>query len=505
LSIFDTLGIGRSGLLAHQRAIQVTSNNIANVNTPGYTRQRPVFHALNPSYLPDGFPISGGVQIAEVERVFDAAIDEQLQQERSAHGFDTGREEALARIEGIFSELDGTGINAALSDFFNAFSDLSTAPDESAARQRVVESARSLVSLIRDADRRLSDMQTEANEEIRQTTREITDIASRIAELNRSIFAKEGQGDGPAASGLRDQRSLLLHELGERIDFTSFERDGQLSIFVGGGFMLVDGESAGGLSAQPSATDPTKLDVFQQLLGQANGPITSRISSGSLAAAIDSRDSTVPGYRADLDAFAFSLAQRVNALHYPDPAPALPAGAFGLVDDQLRRFFVDSTQPVVAEGADFAQVSGAASAIAIQADILSDARHVAAGTESLGAGLGAAPGDGRNAAAIAELATSSASVYRLGDAVGAPTGPSATLGGYYDGVAGRLGAELQSTRLALQQEDLIISELEDRRGAISGVSIDEEVANLVRFERAYQASARVISTADELLARLLEI
>jgi flagellar hook-associated protein 1 FlgK len=503
VSIFSTLGLGKLGLLAQQRAIQVTSNNIANVNTPGYTRQRAIFQPVTPTYLPEGFPLGGGVDVSRVERVVDEMLDAQLAQERSAQGFDTAREAGLSRIEGILQELDGNGISAALTEFFSAFSDLANRPGGSTERQAVIQSANTLIATIRDADRRLAELQIDANRQIEQNVREINDIAQDIAELNREIFAKEVGGSGAVAASLRDERSQLLEQLAEKIDFSSFERaDGQIAVFVGGGFLLVDKDMAGSLEVQTGAPgNPAFYDVFHNLEGSVTGPITSRIASGELAAAIDLRDATAVEYRGQLDSLAYSLAGRVNALHFP----TAPATAYGLVDDVQRRFFVDGSQPAVAAGADFTAVTGAAANLAIHADLVADPRHVAAGVASLGAGLGAAPGDGENALAISELAVAAGAIYRPGDAPGAPTGGSATLGDFYDGVAGQLGAELLSTTRALKQEELIVAQLEERRGALSGVSLDEEVANLIRFERAYQASARIIQTADELLERLLDL
>jgi flagellar hook-associated protein 1 FlgK len=498
VSIFATLGLGRLGLLAQQRAIQVTSNNIANVNTPGYTRQRAVFQPVTPTYLPEGFPLGGGVDVSRVERIVDETLDAQLQQERSAQGFDTAREAGLSRIEGILQELDDTGINAALTHFMGALSDLADRPGDPTVRQTVVQSARGLADLVRDADRRLAELQTDANRQIAQDVREINDIAQDIAELNREIFAKEGGGTGAVASSLRDERSQLLEQLAQKIDFSSFERaDGQIAVFVGGGFLLVDKDMAGSLEVRTGAPgNPAFYDVYHDLEGSQTGPITSRIASGSLAAAIDLRDTTAVAYRGELDSLAFTLASRVNTLHF---------AGYGLVDDVQRRFFVDGSQPPTAAGVDFAAVSGAAANLAIHDALLADPRHVAAGATSLGAGLGAAPGDGETARSLAELAVTTGALYLPGDAPGAPSGPSATLGDFFDGVAGRLGAELSSTQRALKQEELIVAQLEDRRGALSGVSLDEEVANLVRFERAYQASARIIQTADTLLERLLDI
>jgi flagellar hook-associated protein 1 FlgK len=502
VSLFAVLGIGRSSLLTQQRAIQVTSNNVANVNTPGYTRQRAVLQPVSPTFLADGIPIGGGVEATAVERIIDEAIDEQLRQERSASGFDTTREATLARIEGIFEELGGTGIGAALTRLFESFSDLAAHPADPTARQEVIQAASDLVQLVHDADRRLTDMQVDANQQIEQSVREINEIARDIADLNREIFARENASAG-VASALRDERSRLLEQLAEKIDFTSFERpDGQIAVFVGGGFLLVDSEVSATLEVRTGAPgNPSFFDIYHNLDGSIAGPITTRIASGELAAAIDARDTTVPTYRDHLDSLAYTLASRVNALHYP----AAPDTAYGLIDDVQRRFFVDASQAAVPEGADFAQVAGAAANLSIHVDLLAEPRHIAAGRTSLGAGLGAAEGDGENARALADLAVLRSPVYLPGDAAGTPTGASASLGGFFDGVAGRLGAELSSTRRSLQQEELIIAQLEDRRGAISGVSLDEETANLIRFERAYQAAARIIQAADDMLEELLNL
>ena len=250
MTIFGTLTVAKQGLTAQGRAIQVTSNNIANVNTPGYTRQRPVFEPITPSSLPGGFPLGGGAELNRIQRVVDAALDAQLRRERQGLASDTEIESGLARIEGIFEALGGSGLSAALSEFFASLNDLANRPHESTVRETVVQSASTLADMIRDTDRRLSQLQLDTNQKIDQKVTEINPIALNIAELNREITAKEVGGNA-VASSLRDRRGQLLEELGEKIDFTSFERDdGEIAVFVGGGFLLVDGEFAGRLRSQ---------------------------------------------------------------------------------------------------------------------------------------------------------------------------------------------------------------------------------------------------------------
>ncbi len=372
MSIFSTLTVGKQALLAQARAIQVSANNIANVNTPGYTRQRPVFVPVAPTLMRGGVPLGGGVQLSDVQRIADAALDAQL-----------------------------------------------------------------------------------------------------------------------------------LTALGETIDFTSFERDdGQVSVFVGGGFLLVDTDFAAGLevsvdqSSQP-LSDPSFFNVFQSVDGALAGPITSRISGGKMGAALELRDTRIQFYRNSLDEVAFTLASRLNTQHL---------SGYGLEDDTQRRLFVDPTQPADPQGPDFVAVAGAAAVIDVNADIVANNRHLAAGATSLGVGLGAAVGDNTNALALAALQTNSAAFFQVGDpAAGPASGAQQTLGDFMDSLAGTLGAEVQSARRAVLQEGLVVANLEERRGSVSGVSIDEEVTNLIRYERAYQAAARVIEIADDLMEQLLSL
>ena len=502
MSIFGTLTIGKQGLLAQARAIQTSSNNIANVNTPGYTRQRPVFVPVAPSFARGGVSLGGGVELADIQRLTNAALDAQLQRERQELAFQERLDQGLARIETTLQELEETGITATLARFFADLNDLASNPSEASSRNQVIQSATSLADLIRDADRRLAQLQVDANQQLVQITNEINAVAADIAQINRQIQQQE-VGGRATASSLRDEREQLLTELGKKIDFTSFERDdGQIGVFVAGGFLLVDQDFAarltvsGDQSSQPLA-DPSFFHIFQDADGSIAGPITSGITGGQLGATLELRDTRFQFYRNSLDELAFTLANRLNTQHL---------AGYGLEDDTQRRLFVDPTQPADPQGPDFTSVAGAASVIRVNADIVANIRHLAGGGTSLGVGLGAAASDNVNALALAGLQSSSTAFFRVGDPVAGPaTGTQQTLGESMDSLAGTLGAEIQSTRRALVQEGLVVANLEEQRGAISGVSLDEEVTNLIRFERAYQASARVIEVANNLLEQLLSI
>jgi flagellar hook-associated protein 1 FlgK len=499
LSIFGILNTSKTAVLAHQRAISTTANNIANVNTPGYTRQRANFSAISPTYTPDGIPAGGGTELATVERVVDQSIDNQLQRERQELAYDEGLEAGLSKVEGIFEELGGNGITAALSEFFGALNDLANDPSSSTVRETVVQSASTLVTLIQDSDRRLAQAQTDANNQIKRDVVEISSIAADIADVNDRIFEQE-LNEKTTASSLRDRRSELLRDLGQKIDYTSSERaDGTVQVFVAGGFLLVDGQTAASLQTTTdqsggALSNASFVHVQQVLGGSVAGPITTRVTGGEIGAAIALRDDRILHYRQELDEFAYTLASRVNAVHL--------AGR-GLDDASARNLFTDpSLGGGNVPGDVLASVAGSASAISVNPGIVANARHLAAGTPASGA---ASAGDNSNALLLAQIETASSAFYQTGDTPGSPSGSTSTVGDFFDAVSGELGSELQSARRAVAQEELIVAELETRRGAVSGVSIDEEVTNLVAFEKAYQASARVLSTVDRLLELLLNL
>jgi flagellar hook-associated protein 1 len=499
MSIFGTLSLGKQALLAHQRAIQVASRNISNANTPGYSRQRAIFEPEPTVPVAGGVSTGGGVSLDRVQRIVDLGIEAQLQREKQNGALFTDLQAGLERVENVFGDLNGAGLDNALSGFFNAVNGFAAEPNDASSRETLLRSAENLVRQIGTADTRLSEIQRDANEKIPADIDEINGLAQNIAQINGQIVEREFGTNG-GFSELRDERQVLLQQLGEKIDVTSFEReDGSLAVFAAGGFALVDGSVAGGLTTstnQPTPLgDPTFVNVFHTLNGSVNGPITSRITGGSLAATISLRDDRVPFYREQLDSFAFSLAERVNSVHL--------AGR-GLEDDSARNLFVDSAAAGAnPPGPTLTSVLGAARRITLNPDIVANSRHLAAGQPAAGA---ASAGDNSNALALAEVREQQSAFFVVGDPVTGPaTGSTQTLSSFFSKVAGTLGSELGSVKRSAAQSELVTSELEDRRGQISGVSLDEEVADLIRFQRGFEASARIIRVADELLQQLLAI
>ena len=499
MSLFDSLNIGRVALLTQQRAIQTTGRNIANVNTPGYARQRPIFAPIPAVFGGDGLPRGGGVELVEVERVVDLSLEAQLQREQSQLSFDTAFESGLSRIEGALDEIAGTGLTSRLDRFFKTLGDVANDPSDLTTREAAVQAADELVSQIRATDLRLEQLEVDLNGQLDRTTQEINEIATEVAQLNQRIREQEFGASG--TSELRDRRTFLLGQLGEKIGFTSFERaDGTAAVFIGGGFVLVDGEVSARLevdTTQPTPlADPTFFNIYHVIGGTRSGPITPRLSGGELGATLELRDDRVQFYRQQVDRIAFSIADRFNTVH---------AAGRGLIDDNARNLFVDRLTATAGTppGTALASVAGAAGLIAVNPDLLIDSRHLAAGLPATGP---AQPGDNANALALAGLQTQASAVFDIGDpVVGPATGAVQTLNQFLASTASSLGAEIAGVRSSVASGELSVAELNSRREAFSGVSIDEEVTQLVKFQRGFEASARLLSTVDELLERLLSI
>lgn len=499
MGISDTLSIARTGLQAHQSALQTVARNVANASDPSYSRQRAVFSPIGSVLLPGGVAQGGGTRIVDIERTVDQALQDQLARERSRLAFSTTEEAGLSRVEDILQPLGGGSLADATNAFFRSLGDLATDPSSATARTATVQSAEALASQIGSADLRFEQLETDLNESVTRTVAEINSIAEEIVGLNVEIRSREFVSE--SSSELRDRRDALLEELGEKIDFTSFERpDGALSIFVAGGFLLIDADARAELqtsTAQPTAlADPSFVNVFQVLNGNVAGPITSRITGGELGALLSLRDDGIQTLRQQLDRFAFSLADRINTVH---------AAGRGVVDASSRNLFVDRALATLGAppGTALSSVAGAAQRIGINPDLLANAQHLAAGTPAAGA---AAVGDNRNALALAAVQTQSAAVFEIGDPAGGPaTGTSQTLTAFLAGVTGSLGADLRQVRQRVQTAELLVDELQRRRSSVSGVSLDEEVANLIRFQRGFEANARVLTTIDQLLQSLLSI
>ncbi len=453
------LSLGLSGLRAAQTMLETAAHNTANASTVGYSRQRVRLVAAPPYTYPafnrSGFGQLGtGVSIAAVERIRDQFLDAEIRTQVGATAAWAARRDTLARVETILPEPSSAALSAALARFWGAWHDVAAEPTSMAARSALVEQAATLAAGLNRTSRQLADLSASIDGELRDRIGEVNDIAGRIAVLNAQIQRVVVTGE--RANDLEDARDLLLEQLSELISIAAQRQpDGTITVLVGG-TDLVSGDTVRPITAG--------TNIAGHVEARWSWGDSVELGEGRLAALAELRDGPLASYRTALDDLAAGVADAVNALHATGvDATGTPGGAF------------------------FTYTAGdAAGTLAVAPAIAADPRRVAAASSA------GQPGDGSIAAAIAELR--SARILAAG---------TQTATDFYAGLVGRIGADSRSAAEIAAGQSTVVDYLRNRREAVSGVSLDEEAADMIRFQHAYAAAARVITAVDELLDTLI--
>ncbi|WP_018993596.1 MULTISPECIES: flagellar hook-associated protein FlgK [unclassified Thioalkalivibrio] len=300
-------GIGTSALLAFQRAIGTTSNNIANSATEGYSRQRTELGNLNPQFLGGSYQ-GQGVGVDAIRRISDDFVNTQLRTSISEQSNAQAKADLAGRIDNLLAD-EASGLAPVLQGFFDAASDVANDPTSNAARTVFLTEAESLAERFKAIDGRLEEQRRILNGQIETNVKEINQLAESLAGLNREIVAKSTQG---TPNDLLDQRDRVLNQLAEKIDVTTVEQDdGALNVFIGNGQALVLGGTNQSLVAESFSGDPGKLEVgIQSGSGVAN--VTRFLQGGELGGLLEIRDSVIDPAQNTLGQIATQLGQAFN-------------------------------------------------------------------------------------------------------------------------------------------------------------------------------------------------
>jgi len=541
--------IGRSGIQANQQGLATTAHNIANVGTDGFSRQRAILEA--------GRPLAGvfstGVRVPDVIRLVDQFLESQLTGTTQDMGRLTIRDDLLTRVETVFLETETGGINTAVDRLFNAFRDLSTFPEESSQRTLVINEAQALVDTINLVASTLSQIRTDIDTGIGQNLSTVNTLASQIAGLNDQIHAAESSGK--TANDLRDRRTFLVLNMAELVNIESVEMTNGVAIMVGGQ-ILVSGDRNNTLVQVSDADNIGMNDVAVQRADGTNFVVSSKITDGEISGRLTVRDADIQGYQDRLDRLAAVLVNEINIQHsagygldgttsnllFSALTPDAPlakdtntGGAAGtsttvstaasLTMDTYEIQFTsasvfnvvnvtDSTTVLSAQAytsgatitfegldvvitnssgapatSDVFTVSahkGAAADIAVS---VSDTDKIAASSTSTGV-------PGNNVNAIALIAIQSTSQSTLG---------SVNLDDYHAVTVGDVGSDTFLAGLQRDSKQIELDQVTSLRESVSGVNLDEELTRLLEFQRAFEASARLIATADELFQTVLNL
>ncbi len=549
-----------SGLNTAGKAIDVTSHNVANANTPGYSRQRVSLQTSAPHLVIamnrsiSAGQMGTGVVVADVSRSRSAFVDYQIRKENATLGRWELTQDTLDRLQVIFNEPSDAGLNQTLGQFWQAWQSVTNNPEDKAIRAVVIEQGIAVTDILRRNAEQLSAIQGDVREQLELSVSDLNGIASQIAQLNLQISTSEA--DGNHANDLRDQRDALVEQLSKIAAVSTTALDtGEIGVFIGGR-PLVD--RARVTTMRISESDQGFMEPHWE-----DGQRV-ELSSGQLSGLVDLQNRVVPQYRADLDALALRIRDAVNSVH---------VRGYGLDGSTGNAFFTGTDAQSLGVSADvqadaakvatgrapntpgdatialaIAQVQHSQTGLAATSTVRPEqALAFATGVRALGVDVSQAvpaktftltaggPGeivmnDGATTQTLNVASMTSAGtqvldfssfgvVITLGaggtaadtsaNIIAGLTGSVATsadlssINQDYETFIGNLGIDARSAATMVRNQNVLVQHLERQRDSISGVSLEDETVDLVRYQHAYQAAARLITAMDELLERLI--
>ena len=543
-SLYGALGAARQGLFTSQASLSVTGQNIANVNTPGYTRQRANLHALN--HL-------GGSTVNGIDRLRNTYLDKQRSDATQAMGFNQQRHGALTQLEAILDETNIPGAKSMLNDLFRAMQDLSLRPSGMPEREGVRAAADALAKQINTMHHRLSSLRKNQDLAIRDNIRRINEISSEIATLNKQI--SQPRILGMNTNEMEDRRTELVRQLSELTSVQTFnEVEGDFTVIVANGLTLVEGLHRSELVPLADADNDGMTNIGLQQSGGTVLDVTSRIQSGEIGGLIQARDGDIRKELENIDRLAAELTRSFNQVHQQgfnlgDP-PAqgfdffrpldvhvqASAGNQGTGEIVARTITVqaaltlDNYEIRIGGGGTYeivnrsTGVSSGPQPLTVNAPIEFDGISVAiAGSPQEGdvfvvntttnaarrfdlaqeirddlgniaASGDGASGDNTNALALADLQNR-----------GVFSGRQMTFDAFLNGNLSALAVQVSQTGAELESQQLTVHQIEGFIEQLSGVSLDEESTLLIQYERAFQANSRVITAVDQMLQTVLNM
>jgi flagellar hook-associated protein 1 FlgK len=458
VGLTDILNTARDAMSAQTFGLTVTGQNVSNVNTPGYVRRQALLETRDMG--PGNF---GGVNVAGIRRVADQFIDQKHLSLTGLGAEASSRDRLLGQAEALFNDFAGTGLSSSLNSLFSSFSAMSSLPNDPTSRATVLERAESFAGQVNSAADQIANYRTELFSQAREIVGDINETLDTIASLSGRI--NDAQAAGQDAADLRDKRDALLIDLTKKVEVRTYtDGNGQL-VVQGPGVTLIQGQTARHLDLD--VAEDGSVQVLAQTASGAGGDVTKFLSGGELAGVLNVRDHDVVDMQADLDEFAFHLANEINSVH---------AAGFGLDGQGGRALFEVGTT-----------VAGAAGTLRLSDDVAGQPDRLAAASSAT-----ALPGDGGQAMLLAAVADS----------------PIAGLNGLdpgeaYGRIVGRVGQRKQAAAIDVDTRDAMTAQIETMRQSVSGVSLDEEMVAMTQFQRAFEAASRVFSTADQLLEDLI--
>lgn len=449
-NLFGSLLSTAGALRVFERGLTTTQNNVVNANTPGYAKQRQTFEAKR--YEPD-LNIIGGVGAGELTNYRDAFSERNVQRRSSQASVEQQRKTSLTSIEALYPIGEGAGIPGSLNKFFNAFSQLTVAPNDAASRQVALDRASDVSFNFRRTANQLIAERGSTQLTLNSSVTAVNEIAGRIRDLNAS---RRGNSQAASDPGSESKLYAALEELSQYVDFNAIvSRDSGVSVYLGGQSLLVIGDRQYNISADV-------LDDKARILNSDGQEITQELSGGKIVGLVDIYNNKLPSYLDNLNTLAASFAQSVNL--------ALSQGV-----DQ-------NGNPPAQDLFSYDTTYGAAYTL----------RPTNLSTDQLALAATGQPGGNTNAIAVAQLAQDQ-------------TTSGQNFSQYYGTIAGTVGRDLANAKSIFGIQGDLLSQAKELRSELQDVSLDEEAAQLIQYQRAYQASAQLFKTINDMTETIMGV
>lgn len=459
--LLSALNAAKTSLTTNQKVVEIAGNNIANANTPGYSRQNAVLTPY-PALNFNGFFIGDGVKVSSVQRQHDVFIANQLLDKNTTLGEENGKSEPLNELQQVFDVSDNN-LASQIDQFFGAWQQLSANPSGQVERGQVLQQGDLLCKAFQSSSQSLDTVQKNINTTLSSKIADINSQLQQVADLNQRIAGVETSGQTDNSG--RDERDQLLQSLSSSLGIQSVEENnGMVDVQLPSGLPLVSGNSALSLSA---GTSGSNLQL-QLHMGQTAVDLNADKIGGEFKGLLEMRDNFIPQLQGNLDQLAYDLGSAVNDQH--QQGNALDGTSAG-------DFF---------SGLTAGAPTGAASEIGVA--ITDSSQVAAAGSGS----TASAVGDNTNALAIAALGTAKKA-----------NNNEDTFDSFYGKMTSSVGIEASQNQLALSGAQDAVTQLQNLRDGQDGVSIDQEMINLIQYQKGFQASAKFLTTVDQMMDSLL--
>jgi len=469
--LFTALNAGKTALSVNQKSIEIIGNNIANVNTEGYSRQSASLSPY-PSMNFGNFFIGQGVVVSDVKRDHDVFVTNMLQEKSIEFGLQEGQTRALSELERIFN-ISEENISTEINKYFDSWQELSSNPSGLVERDIVIQRGELLAEKFHLTIDGLNKVKDNINDSIVSKIDDVNSKISEIAELNDRIFTIEIQGQ--TANGSRDRRDSLAKELAKSLGVKTYDDSkGMMAVMLPNGLPLVQGVMAMEIEAIPNGSD---LDLVLHA-GGATRPLDINSLGGEFEGLVHIRDEFIPSLKDDLDRLAYEITEAVNTSH------AAGAGLDAITGPYVSRNFF-TTNPAPPPGNPAWHDAARNISVAI-----TDSNHVAAAAAPP---PNVASGDNRNALILSNIGEQS--IINGTD----------SFGDFYGKLTAKVGIESNMNTLALGGAEDAMNQLQNLRDGLSGVSLEEEMINLIQFQRGFESSAKFLSTVDEMMASLMQL